>query len=98
MTARAAMGWTALLILTLMVLAGCTHEVIRYQSVPLPLPLLLDLPAVTDAELACIEEGARLRLEARQHQMREDLKACFSVICSTHDSEAQADCVSEAEE
>lgn len=84
MTARTAMIATVLLILTLMLLAGCVREVVRYQSVPLPYPTLADLPGVSDAELECISLDARLRLEARQQQMREDLKACMGVICSTH--------------
>lgn len=76
--------YASVLILTLIVCVGCTREVVRYTSVPLPYPVLADLPGVSDAELECISEDARLRLEARQQQMREDLEACMAVLCTTH--------------
>lgn len=82
MTTNQAMGWTVLLILTLMV-CGCTREVVRYASIPLPMPALSELPTATGAELQCLSDDTYARLVQREALIKQDRDVCRAVICTT---------------
>ena len=50
-TASDAMGWTVVLILTLMVCVGCARDRLVYVPINLPLPEISELPTVSRSEL-----------------------------------------------
>lgn len=85
MTAREAMGWTVLLILTLMVCVGCAREVIRYQSIPLPLAPDPQLPTIARTELECLDEEVYSRLVYRELLIKQHRDSLRAVICTTRD-------------
>lgn len=81
MTATEAMGWTVLLLLTLMVI-GCATDP-RYQSVSLPMPALSILPTIHGSELQCLSDDVYGRLVLREELIKQDRDAARAVICST---------------
>lgn len=83
MTASDAMGWTVLLILTLMVCIGCTRVVPHYQSVSLPMPALSTLPTIDGHELQCLTDDAYGRLVMREQLIKQDRDAARAILCST---------------
>lgn len=83
MTATEAMGWTVVLILTLMVCVGCTREVVRYKSVPLFMPELSELPTATGAELQCLSDDTYARLVQREALIKQDRDVCREILCTT---------------
>lgn len=81
MTASDAIGWTVILILTLMVIGCATAP--RYQSVSLPMPALSTLPTIQGSELQCLSDNAYSRLVLREELIKQDRDAARAVICST---------------
>lgn len=81
MTASDAMGWTVILILTLMVIGCATAP--RYQSVVLPMPALSTLPTIQGSELQCLSDDVYGRLVVREALIKQDRDAARAVICST---------------
>lgn len=81
MTAQDAMGWTVLLLLTLMVIGCATAP--RYQSVVLPMPALSTLPTIDGSELQCLTDDVYGRLVLREELIKQDRDAARSVICTT---------------
>lgn len=70
-------------ILLALLLAGCSHEVIRYRPVPLPIPSDPELPTISRDELSCLEESVYSRLVYRELLLKQDRSACKAVICTT---------------
>lgn len=71
-------------ILIALILTGCTREIVRYETVPLPIPRQADLPTVYGSELQCLSDDVYNRMFLRQTLLDRDLDVCRSLICSTH--------------
>lgn len=67
-----------------LLLVGCTHEVIKYQSVPLPVPAKPELPIVMRSELTCLADDVYSRLIYRELLLKRHAEVQTAVICSTH--------------
>lgn len=76
-----------------LLLTGCATEVVRYASVPLPLPAKPELPVVSRTELQCLPEDVYSRLAYRELLIRKHVEVQAAVICSTHPKGGQ-DCKS----
>ena len=86
MTASDAMGWTVVLILTLMVCVGCAaQDRLVYVPVKLQLPPPPTLPTVPRAELACLAEDTADQLFYRQQALECHRLELRAVICTTRD-------------